>query len=61
MTDQRTWRTSSYSSSGGNCVEIAWDPATTAVRDSKNPTAGTLTLPQTSFTALLGLINTAAD
>jgi hypothetical protein len=28
------WRKSSFSSSGGDCVELSW---TGAVRDSKNP------------------------
>jgi hypothetical protein len=34
----RTWRKSSYSSAQGNCVEVSTsEPATIAVRDSKNP------------------------
>lgn len=41
------WRTSSRSNGGGGqCVEIALVPAFTAVRDSKNPVAGTLIFPQ---------------
>jgi hypothetical protein len=35
------WRKSSFSGSGGNCVEVRQDLA--AVRDSKNPTGPTLT------------------
>jgi hypothetical protein len=32
------WRKSSYSSNGGNCVEVAANlPGIVAVRDSKNP------------------------
>jgi Domain of unknown function (DUF397) len=31
------WRTSSRSSDGENCVEVAYQPDTVAVRDSKNP------------------------
>jgi hypothetical protein len=32
------WRTSSYSSQDGNCVEVATNlPGTVAVRDSKQP------------------------
>lgn len=53
MTDGRIWRRSSHSGSGGNCVEIAWDSTTTAVRDSKNPTASALTVPQSTFRALI--------
>jgi hypothetical protein len=32
------WRKSSYSTNGGNCVEVARNlPGVVAVRDSKNP------------------------
>lgn len=34
------WRKSSFSGSGGNCVEVRRDLA--ALRDSKNPTGPTL-------------------
>lgn len=34
------WRKSSFSGSGGDCVEVRQDLA--AVRDSKNPTGPTL-------------------
>ncbi|MDT0468250.1 DUF397 domain-containing protein [Streptomyces gibsoniae] len=38
-----TWRKSSYSgSSGGECVEVADLNPHIAIRDSKNPEAGTL-------------------
>ena len=38
-----TWRKSSYSNtSGGECVEIAPNLPLVPVRDSKNPTHGTL-------------------
>ena len=46
------WRTSSYSSNGENCVEVAPVPDRVLVRDSKHPDAGTIefTLPAwTSF------------
>ncbi|MGH3763218.1 DUF397 domain-containing protein [Actinophytocola sp.] len=35
------WRKSSFSGSGGNCVQVRQDLA--ALRDSKNPTGPTLT------------------
>jgi hypothetical protein len=35
-----TWRSSSYSGSDGNCVQVREDLA--AIRDSKNPTGPTL-------------------
>ncbi|SEF30934.1 protein of unknown function [Amycolatopsis pretoriensis] len=44
------WRKSSYSSGGnqGDCVEVAFTPGAVAVRDSKAPTSGTLTVsPET--------------
>lgn len=48
-----TWRKSSRSGNGGedNCVEVAWLPATTAVRDSKNPAADHLQFPTSAWTA----------
>lgn len=40
------WRKSSRSNGGGgNCVEVAFVPGTTALRDSKNPTGSVLLLP----------------
>ncbi|GAA2482121.1 DUF397 domain-containing protein [Streptomyces longisporus] len=49
-----TWRKSSYSgSSGGECVEVAPLAALIAVRDSKNPPAGVLTLSAAAFSAFL--------
>lgn len=55
MTAERIWRTSSYTGGGADnhCVEIAWDPAATAIRDSKSPDTGTLTVPQHAFHALI--------
>jgi hypothetical protein len=44
---QNTWRRSSYSTSegqSGNCVEVAFTGAGVAVRDSKRPAGGTLTV-----------------
>lgn len=48
------WRKSSRSSSDGNCVEIARpSESITAVRDSKNPTAPTLTFPTPTWSHFL--------
>lgn len=45
------WRKSSYSgSSGGECVEVADLRAHIAVRDSKNPRAGVLSVAPEAFT-----------
>lgn len=47
------WRKSTYSAnSQGDCVEVA-DPGPIAVRDSKNPTAGTLAVPRPTWTAFI--------
>ncbi|MER6182555.1 DUF397 domain-containing protein [Streptomyces sp. NPDC001652] len=45
------WRKSSYSgSSGGDCVEVAHLTPHIAVRDSKNPRAGVLSVTPEAFT-----------
>jgi hypothetical protein len=36
------WRTSSYSTSGQNCVEVAMNVRVVGLRDSKNPEGGPL-------------------
>ncbi|NEB18506.1 MULTISPECIES: DUF397 domain-containing protein [Streptomyces] len=45
------WRRSSYSGEGdgNNCVEIATSSTHVAVRDSKAPAYGTLSLPTEAF------------
>ncbi|MFH8556571.1 DUF397 domain-containing protein [Streptomyces celluloflavus] len=59
------WRKSSYSETGGDCVEIADGlPGVTPVRDSKNPTGPQLVFGSdawTSFTETLktGVFTTA--
>ncbi|MFF3557701.1 DUF397 domain-containing protein [Streptomyces tsukubensis] len=49
--------TSSYSSNGGNCVEVAANLAISdgivPVRDSKNPTGPALALPVSAFSTFL--------
>ncbi|MGY1524956.1 DUF397 domain-containing protein [Streptomyces sp. MN3] len=49
------WRKSSYSGSGdGNaCVEVAPRPTRIAIRDSKAPSRGTLTVPAPAFAAFV--------
>ncbi|OZM72988.1 DUF397 domain-containing protein [Amycolatopsis antarctica] len=47
------WHRSSHSTDNGDCVEIAAVPAGRAVRDSKDPGGGALTLPGAAFAALL--------
>ena len=49
------WRKSSYSgSNGGDCVEVADLTPHIAVRDSKNPEVGTLTLSPEAYVAFVG-------
>ncbi|WP_424189165.1 DUF397 domain-containing protein [Actinokineospora sp. G85] len=43
------WRKSSFSGSGGNCVQVRQD--LTAVRDSKNPSGPTLAVDLRQLTA----------
>ncbi|WP_282614856.1 DUF397 domain-containing protein [Streptomyces sp. XM4011] len=53
MTESSRWFTSSYSSNGGQCVEVAANLAATRgvvpVRDSKNPAGPVLTVPAGAF------------
>ncbi|MFF7248528.1 DUF397 domain-containing protein [Embleya sp. NPDC008237] len=50
------WRTSSYSATNAECVEVApFNLAVTAVRDSKDPGRGHITVPPGSWKALLGV------
>jgi hypothetical protein len=52
----RVWRTSSYTKEG-NCVEIAeLENRVIGVRDSKNPSAGHLTVGRETLRGLVGRI-----
>ncbi|WP_217182053.1 DUF397 domain-containing protein [Streptomyces sp. AC495_CC817] len=56
MSEQLAWVKSSYSDDeGGDCVEVALSHArlTVHVRDSKNPTGPTLTLPAPAWAAFI--------
>ncbi|MGK3199869.1 DUF397 domain-containing protein [Amycolatopsis sp. MEPSY49] len=52
------WRKSSYSGGGVNddCVEVAFNVATVAARDSKAPTAGALEVPPAAWSAFLSTV-----
>lgn len=52
MTNNKTWRRSSYSGAGNNCVELAVGRTTTRVRDSKRP-GPELTFADRPFRAFL--------
>ncbi|WPP29853.1 DUF397 domain-containing protein [Streptomyces sp. CL7] len=55
MTTPDVWKKSSYSGGGeGNaCVEVAPRPTRIAIRDSKAPARGTLTVPAPAFAAFV--------
>ncbi|HYS38518.1 MAG TPA: DUF397 domain-containing protein [Pseudonocardiaceae bacterium] len=55
MTDRSplVWRKSSYSSSGGSCVEVAFAAGQVALRDSKSPDAGMIQIPTDTMAAML--------
>ncbi|MBG0814835.1 DUF397 domain-containing protein [Planomonospora sp. ID82291] len=49
------WRKSSYSTDGGNCVEVAGNlPGVVAVRDSKDPDGPVLTFSPDQWRAFTG-------
>ncbi len=49
-----TWRTSSHSGSGGNCIQVADGYAGVApVRDSKDPSGPALVFPIAAFAAFV--------
>ncbi|MEU3347366.1 DUF397 domain-containing protein [Streptomyces sp. NPDC006700] len=52
------WRKSSYSGpgDGNDCVEIATSPTHIAVRDSKTPAGGIVTLPVEVFVGFLDAV-----
>ncbi|QKZ20032.1 DUF397 domain-containing protein [Streptomyces chartreusis] len=51
------WRKSSYSgNTGGECVEVAELTPRIAVRDSKNPGVGTVTLTPEAYTAFVAFV-----
>ncbi|WP_328381321.1 DUF397 domain-containing protein [Streptomyces sp. NBC_00400] len=55
------WRKSSYSSGGGNCVEVtSLGPDAVAVRDSKDPAQGSLCFSGTAFATFLRLLNSSS-
>jgi hypothetical protein len=57
MTQNPTWRKSSYSGAGNNdCVELLLGGPRTKIRDSKNPAAGELTLTATPYRAFLATV-----
>ncbi|GAQ55235.1 DUF397 domain-containing protein [Streptomyces acidiscabies] len=60
-TEHPLWFTSSYSSNGGQCVEVATNLAAShgmvPVRDSKNQSGPALNVRPEAFTAFLSALN----
>lgn len=55
------WRKSSYSTAGGNCVEVAGlTDGRVGIRDSKNSAGPVLTVAPAAFTAFLTGIRAGA-
>ncbi|MFI6410906.1 MULTISPECIES: DUF397 domain-containing protein [unclassified Streptomyces] len=56
-TESPRWFKSSYSDNGGQCVELAVNLVTShgvvPVRDSKNPTGPSLTVPASAFVSFV--------
>jgi hypothetical protein len=57
------WQKSSYSGGGQGdaCVEIAYGHDHVAIRDSKDPAKGTLSLPATSFTTFINALKASTS
>jgi Domain of unknown function (DUF397) len=51
--DPIVWRTSTYSTNEGACVQVAPAPDRVLVRDSKNPHGPALTVPTPAWQAFL--------
>ncbi|MER7846242.1 DUF397 domain-containing protein [Kitasatospora sp. NPDC096077] len=57
MTAVPAWFKSSYSSNGGDCVEVAANvPGAVPVRDSKDPNGPALTFSPDSFAAFVSAV-----
>jgi len=54
------WRKSSYSNSQANCVEVAWTRSgKVAVRDSRNPDDGALTVSPDEWQTFVAKVRTS--
>jgi hypothetical protein len=51
-----TFKTSSYTSDNGTCVEVATVPGFVAVRDTKHRAGGHITLPAKAFADLIVVV-----
>jgi hypothetical protein len=53
---QATWRKSSHSGGGNDCVEVAFTGTGAALRDSKDPEGGAFRLSSHAWHGLLGVV-----
>ena len=53
MQTTKTYRKSTFSAPQNACVELAVAPTQTSIRDSKQPAAGEITMPATTFAQFL--------
>lgn len=53
---QATWRKSSHSGGGNDCVEVAYLGTGAALRDSKDPAGGVFRLSPQAWHGLLGAV-----
>jgi len=56
----RPWRTSSHSTGGNDCVEVAQAGTSCLVRDSKNPGSARLAVTPQAWAAFTGAIKHGA-
>ena len=55
-TSRLVWRKPTYSNSSSNCVEVASQPGTVAVRDSKNPAGPRLAITPAGWSAFVSRV-----
>lgn len=60
MLPPTTWRKSSFSTAGNQCVEVATTSGSVLVRDSKHPDAGYVTLTGNQVGALVDAAGSGA-
>jgi len=52
----KTWRKSSYSGGGNNCVEVSTSPNAVGIRDTKDRKSGQLRVNASTWSAFLAAV-----